>query len=107
LFALCCQYCRDSSPGGISELRNMLVLAEDANGTVAPHSSYFGLGLLATLHVLAAVVQEMLVERLYVELEASLFGKFTDAREGIMTVPDGPGLGCEPDAAVIARYRVR
>ena len=33
---------------------------------VAPHSPYFGPGLLATLHVLAAAPQEMLVERLYV-----------------------------------------
>ena len=37
--------------------------------------------------------QEMLVERLYVDLEASLCGEFVAAREGIMTVPDGPGLG--------------
>jgi L-alanine-DL-glutamate epimerase-like enolase superfamily enzyme len=27
------------------------------------------------------------------------------AREGIMTVPDGPGLGCDPDHEVMARYR--
>jgi L-alanine-DL-glutamate epimerase-like enolase superfamily enzyme len=23
----------------------------------------------------------------------------------MMTVPDGPGLGCDPDPALIARYR--
>jgi D-galactarolactone cycloisomerase len=93
--------------GGISELRKVLVLAEAANVTVAPHSPYFGPGLLATLHILAAAPQEMLFERLYVELEAGLYGEFTGAREGMMTVPDGPGLGCEPDAAAITRYRVR
>jgi D-galactarolactone cycloisomerase len=32
--------------GGISELRKLLVLAEAANVTVAPHSPYFGPGLL-------------------------------------------------------------
>jgi L-alanine-DL-glutamate epimerase-like enolase superfamily enzyme len=47
----------------------------------------------------------MLVERLYVDLEASLCGEFVAAREGIMTVPDGPGLGCDPDHEVMARYR--
>ena len=50
--------------GGISEFRKVLALAEAANVMVAPHSPYFGPGLLATLHVLAAAPQEMLVERL-------------------------------------------
>lgn len=92
--------------GGITELRKVLALAEAANVGVACHSPYFGPGLLATLHVLAAAPQEMLVERFYVDLEASLFGEFTTAREGMMTVPDGPGLGCDPDGEVLARYRV-
>jgi L-alanine-DL-glutamate epimerase-like enolase superfamily enzyme len=91
--------------GGVSELRKVIALAEAANLRVMPHSPYFGPGLLATLQVIAAAPQEMLVERLYVELEASLFGDLVDARQGMMRVPDGPGLGCEPDAAVIARYR--
>jgi D-galactarolactone cycloisomerase len=91
--------------GGITEMRRVLALAEVANVAVAPHSPYFGPGLLATLHVAAAAAQEMLIERLYVDLDASLFGGFCEARDGTMLVPDGPGLGCDPDAAVIARYR--
>jgi len=91
--------------GGVSELRKVMGLADAANVSVVPHSPYFGPGLLATLQVLAAAPQETLVERLYVDLEASLFGEFTDAREGMMTVPDGPGLGCDPDASVIKRFR--
>lgn len=91
--------------GGVSELRQVMALAEAANVSLVPHSPYFGPGLLATLQVLAAVPQETLVERLYVDLEASLFGDFINAREGMMTVPDGPGLGCDPDASVIRRFR--
>ena len=92
--------------GGVSELRKVLTLAEAANVTVAPHSPYFGPGLLATMQILAAAPQEMLVERLHVDLEASLFGEFITAKDGMMTVPDAPGLGCDPDGEVIARYRV-
>ena len=91
--------------GGISEMRKVLALAEAANVTAVPHSPYFGPGLLATLHLLAAAPQEMLCERLYVDLEASPFGDLVTARDGMMNVPDGPGLGCDPDEAVIARYR--
>jgi L-alanine-DL-glutamate epimerase-like enolase superfamily enzyme len=92
--------------GGVSELRKVLTLAEAANVTVAPHSPYFGPGLLATMQILAAAPQEMLVERLHVDLEASLFGEFITAKDGMMMVPDAPGLGCDPDGEVIARYRV-
>ena len=92
--------------GGISEMRKVLALAAAANVALVPHSPYFGPGLLATLHILAAASQEMLVERLYVDLEASVIGDFAEARGGMMTVPDGPGLGCDPDPSVIARYRV-
>jgi D-galactarolactone cycloisomerase len=92
--------------GGVSELRRVVALADAANIAVAPHSPYFGPGLLATLQVIAAAAQEMLVERLYVDLEASLFGDLVTAREGMLAVPEGPGLGGEPDPSVIARYRV-
>jgi D-galactarolactone cycloisomerase len=91
--------------GGISEMRRVLTISEAANVIVAPHSPYFGPGLLATLHIAASVAQEMLVERLYVDLDASLFGDLVQATDGMMRVPEGPGLGCDPDAAVIARYR--
>jgi len=91
--------------GGISEMRKVLALAEAANVAVVPHSPYFGPGLLATLHILAAAPQEMLVERLYVDFDAPLFGDLVNAPGGMMTVPDGPGLGCDPDPALIARYR--
>jgi D-galactarolactone cycloisomerase len=91
--------------GGITELRKVVTLAESDNLRLVPHSPYFGPGLLATLHIAAAAAQEMLVERLYVDLEAPLFGDLLDARDGLMAVPEGPGLGCDPDASVIARPR--
>jgi D-galactarolactone cycloisomerase len=91
--------------GGVSELTKVAVLAEAANVALVPHSPYFGPGLLATLHVAAAAASDMLIERLYVDLEAPLFGDLVDARDGMMRVPDGPGLGCNPDPGVIARCR--
>jgi D-galactarolactone cycloisomerase len=91
--------------GGITELRKVATLAEAANLRLVPHSPYFGPGLLATLHVAAASAQEMLIERLYVDLEAPLFGDLVTAPDGLMTLPEGPGLGCDPDPAVIARHR--
>jgi D-galactarolactone cycloisomerase len=47
--------------GGISELRKVLALAEAANVRVAPHSPYFGPGLLADPACPCRGPQEMLV----------------------------------------------
>jgi L-alanine-DL-glutamate epimerase-like enolase superfamily enzyme len=46
-------------------------------------------------------------ERLYLDLEASPYAPWTEASDGKLAVPQGPGLGCDPDQAVIAKYRTR
>ena len=59
-----------------------------------------------TLQFLAAQPREPLVERIYCDLEPDLFGGATNAKNGMLAVPQGPGLGVDPDPAVIARHRV-
>jgi len=91
--------------GGVTAMREVIAIAAAHNVQLTPHAPYFGPGLMATLHIVAALPQPALVERLHVDLEASLFGTWTDAPGGRMRVPDGPGLGCDPDPAVIAAHR--
>ncbi len=91
--------------GGVSALREVATLADAAGIALVPHSPYFGPGLLATLQFLAAQPREPLVERIYCDLEPDLFGGATIAKDGRLAVPSGPGLGADPDPAVIARYR--
>ncbi len=92
--------------GGVSEFRKVAVLAETHNMTLMPHSPYFGPGFLATLHLASALPAESLLERFYVTVEASLYGEMIDAVDGMLAVPDGPGLGADPDPEVIAAYRI-
>jgi L-alanine-DL-glutamate epimerase-like enolase superfamily enzyme len=49
--------------------------------------------------------EDVTVERLAVDLEASPFGDWIDAKDGAMRVPQAPGLGVDPDPDMIARYR--
>jgi D-galactarolactone cycloisomerase len=91
--------------GGVTEMRKVMTLAEAFNVGVVPHAPYFGPGLVATLHVIAASPRESLFERLYCDLEARLVGPVIDAVDGRMAVPQEPGLGVQPDSAVIAKYR--
>lgn len=93
--------------GGVSEFLKVAALASAHGVEIMPHSPYFGPGFLASLQLAAALPEGALLERLYVDLEASLYGDLIDAVDGRFRVPDGPGLGMEPDGDVIASYRVR
>jgi L-alanine-DL-glutamate epimerase-like enolase superfamily enzyme len=90
--------------GGITEFRKIMALCEANNVLLAPHSPYFGPGFLATIHLLVGTEQP--VERYFGDLEADLFGGATLTRNGRLAVPDVPGIGPDPDPAIIARYRV-
>jgi len=91
--------------GGIGEMRKIAALAQASGVRLVPHCAYFGPGFLASLHASSVLAPEAPFERLYVKLEASPFGAWLDAHGGKVRVPDGPGLGCDPDMAVVERYR--
>ncbi len=91
--------------GGLTELRKIFALADTANVRVVPHAPYFGPGFLATLHAVAAGASEKLVERLYVDLGASLYGDAVDPVDGMIPLPRGPGLGIDPDPQILAAHR--
>ena len=89
---------------GVTETLRVLALAKTRGVRVVPHCAYFGPGYLASLH-LAATMAEAPLERLWVSLEASPFGSWLDAPDGVARLPLGPGLGCDPDLTVLERYR--
>jgi len=91
--------------GGISAMREIMALAKEAGVRLVPHCPYFGPGFIASLHLTAALPADTPVERLFVDLEASPFGDWVDLKDGAMRVPQGAGLGADPDPALIARYR--
>lgn len=91
--------------GGVSELRKVFTLAAAHNVTVVPHSFYDGPAFLATLHVAAVFQREPFIEWRYFDLEAPLYGAAGRPADGSIAVPQGPGLGMDPDPAVIAKYR--
>jgi D-galactarolactone cycloisomerase len=90
--------------GGITEFIKVVELARQHGVQVAPHSPYFGPGAVATLHLIAALVPEASFEYYFLSPEASLYpGLFGRAK---VELPQGAGLGLDPDLQVLARYRV-
>ncbi|MGB3894809.1 mandelate racemase/muconate lactonizing enzyme family protein [Mycolicibacter sinensis] len=92
--------------GGITELRKVFPLAAVRNVRMMTHSFYDGPGLLAAIQVAAALGgADAMVEWRWFDLEASIYGDALAPANGRIVVPDGPGLGIDPDPEVISAYR--
>lgn len=92
--------------GGVTEMRKVFALGEAHGVVVVPHSPYFGPGLMASIHVCAAAAREIPIERYYCDFAETPFGAQIDPIKGEFTVPQSPGLGMDPDEAIVARMRV-
>src|SRR5262245_1105416 len=90
--------------GGVTEMRKIVALAEAHSVQLVPHCAYFGPGNLASIHIVASLATDTLLENIYANLEANPFGDAMLARDGKVQVPQGPGLGVEPDMAVVEKY---
>jgi L-alanine-DL-glutamate epimerase-like enolase superfamily enzyme len=94
--------------GGLTELRQVFTTASLRNVTVMPHSFYDGPGLLAAIHATAALgTADSMIEWRYFDLEASVYGDTLIVKNGRVSVPQGPGLGIDPDPDVIRAYPLK
>jgi D-galactarolactone cycloisomerase len=92
--------------GGIAAVAQAVALAKQHSVAYVPHCFYFGPGFLASLHLAAAFARQVPFELFFGDLEASPYHDAVRARGGRVTVPDGPGLGVEPDMKIIDQYRM-
>jgi L-alanine-DL-glutamate epimerase-like enolase superfamily enzyme len=92
--------------GGIDAVRQAVALARAHGVDYVPHCFYFGPGYLASLHLAAALAPGRPFELFHGRLEASPYHDAVRARGGMVSVPTGPGLGLDPDMAVLDRYRL-
>jgi D-galactarolactone cycloisomerase len=91
--------------GGVGEVLAVIELGRARAVQVTPHCPYFGPGFLASIHINAALIEKPLVEVLWMDMEANPFDPWVKPVNGRVKVPQGPGLGCDPDPAIVARYR--
>jgi L-alanine-DL-glutamate epimerase-like enolase superfamily enzyme len=93
--------------GGITEYLKVVALADEKGVKLAPHSPYFGPGFLATLQLMSLRDDAAFIEVFFMNRAACLWGGRIDVdANGNIPVPQGPGLGYEPDKGIIERYRV-
>lgn len=102
--------------GGITECKKIATLAQASSIQCVPHAWGTAIGLAATMQFLASLpfTPPCLVPTPPMLEYEQTFNPFRDElssgdfshREGLVKVPDGPGLGIEIDRAVLKRYRV-
>ena len=89
--------------GGISQMRKIATLGEAYHVPLAPHCVTTDLGATASLHVSAAIPFFLIHEYYPSITPKDLIKKnWTIDKDGYASLPEGPGLGCEVDEAVLA-----
>src|SRR5213593_4753668 len=91
--------------GGVTEMRKVMTLGEMFGVKVVPHSAYFGPGLLASIHCIAAMPAESWVERFYCDFADNPLGEAIHPKRGRIAVPQGHGLGVDPDPRLLDKLR--
>jgi L-alanine-DL-glutamate epimerase-like enolase superfamily enzyme len=97
--------------GGLTELRRIAELASHHGAEVVPHGWKTGITVAAERHFQAATPNCPLIETFHPELFAStlrssLTGPEAIIEDGLLPLPERPGLGIEVDEAVVERYRL-
>jgi L-alanine-DL-glutamate epimerase-like enolase superfamily enzyme len=92
--------------GGITEMIRIIHLCQARGVAIAPHSPYFGPGFIATLHIAAALIENPLIEVLWLDMAANPFDPWVRPANGHCAIPTAPGLGVDPDPAILARYTI-
>ena len=92
--------------GGIGETVRVIKLAQMNGIEVQLHCPYFGPGLIASYHMASALIENPLIEILWIDMQANPFDPWVRSVAGKVSVPTGAGLGVEPDQECLERYRI-
>ncbi|HTK12496.1 MAG TPA: mandelate racemase/muconate lactonizing enzyme family protein [Xanthobacteraceae bacterium] len=92
--------------GGVTEMMKALPMARSAGIKAEPHSPLYGPALIATLHIIAALPEDVMCEFYFADMDATPIGDIATPKDGVFGIPRGPGLGIDVDEDVLKRYRV-
>lgn len=94
---------------GLTQSMKIAALAEQRKLPVVNHNFTTDINVAASLHFLASVPNAFIMEYCVEpsEISRSLAREPIPIRDGYAAVPDKPGLGVEPNPAIIEKYLVR
>jgi L-alanine-DL-glutamate epimerase-like enolase superfamily enzyme len=92
--------------GGITALTGVAAEVEGRGAECVPNAFYLGPGYLAALHCMAVKEKTSPLERMFADFGATPFAKTAPVVDGCIDVPEGPGLGANPEEDLISQYRI-
>lgn len=95
--------------GGITGARQVATLCYAHNVLLAPHTGFSGgISQLAAIHIAAASPTLFTYEYMFIDnpLQRIFVGGFPEPENGLLAVPQGPGLGLELDWTLVEKYTV-
>ena len=92
--------------GGLEQTLQICLLAQQHGIVASPHNFSSGVGLAATLHLMAALPQTQLLEfdPTGTAVYEALFAEPLVVEKGSVRVPSGPGLGVRLTDALVNKY---
>lgn len=92
--------------GGLTECLRVAEIAKAYGANIATHSWSDALVIIANAHFIASQPHGLTVEvdQTDTPFVEELLGGPLEIKDGILKLPEGPGLGVKPDQAVIDRY---
>ncbi|MGC9345006.1 MAG: mandelate racemase/muconate lactonizing enzyme family protein [Bacteroidales bacterium] len=101
--------------GGITELKKMLAISETFFINVTPHNWGTGIAVATNLHIISTIhtlPQRLIPSEPILEMDCSpnrlrneIITNDFKPENGILQVPDGPGLGIEIDIDMIEKFK--
>ncbi len=91
---------------GITAMAKVAAEVEEAGAVCVPNAFYIGPAFLAVLHCMAAKEKDCPLERMFAEFGATPFARTVPIVNGGVEVPQGPGLGADPEDELIAQFSV-
>jgi L-alanine-DL-glutamate epimerase-like enolase superfamily enzyme len=90
--------------GGLTEARRAVAMVEEAGKVPAPHTPFVGPAALASLHLLATAQEENYFAAIEPGEGRDMYGTGIARWQPTIDVPDGPGLGFDPDPAFLRAH---
>jgi len=96
--------------GGLTIARKLIDLAQPDGLMIVPHAFKTGILTAASLQFIAALPEARFLE--HCEQDTPLRQELTDTifrvdKDGLVAIPDRPGLGIQVNADVVAHYRIK
>jgi L-alanine-DL-glutamate epimerase-like enolase superfamily enzyme len=91
---------------GITAMVKVAAEVEQAGAVCVPNAFYIGPAFLAVLHCMAVKEKDSPLERMFADFGATPYAKTVPVINGGIEVPQGSGLGADPEDDLIAQFRV-